>query len=400
MDSHAPGPGELDFRADSPWRTLVNLFWPERRPLALSLVLFLIKASPVWVLPVVTANVIDLVASPARHHLSELWWNALLGSVLILQNVPTHAAYYNALSLAVRRVETRLRSVLCRHLQQLSISYYKHASTGALQSKVLRDVESLGMATRELFSNGINSICTVVVIIGVTSVRAPMFLVIFLATAPLAAVLRRVLSKRLQRANQVFRQQFEGMTARLLGMIDMIPVTRAHAVEEDEIAQVETRLGQVQEAGLKLDAQNGFVGALVWVVFTQFNLLGLVLGAWLCYRKILPLTPGDVVLLSGYFSALTNALTGLFNMLPTITRGFESVRSMGEVLDCPRSGGKPGQARAHAGARALRFPDGRLYVSGRRRTGRARGHRGFYAERGAGRDSGHRRPRAVRARAR
>ena len=55
-------------------------------------------------------------------------------------------------------------------------------------------------------------------------------------------------------------------------MLAMIPVTRAHAVEDDEIAQVENRLGQVQEAGLRLDMQNGVVNTTSWVTLTQFSL--------------------------------------------------------------------------------------------------------------------------------
>ena len=326
---------EHDFHGDQPWRTLLGLFWPERGQLLLSSAFWLLKTSPVWLMPIITANVIDILTAPGRHPLSSLWWNAFWGSLCILQNVPTHIWHNNALSLAVRRAETRLRSALCRHLQELSISFYKHTSTGLLQSKVMRDVENVGLATRELFNNGLYSICTVIITLAVTAVRAPWFVPIFLLATPLVVALRSVLVHRLGAANHHFRREFEGLAARLLGMLNMIPVTRAHAVEDDELAQVENRLGQVQAVGLRLDMQNGVVNTLSWVTLTQFSLVGLVFSAWLCYRKILPLTPGDVVLMSGYFNTLTGVLVGFLNMLPTISRGFESVRSIGEVLECP-----------------------------------------------------------------
>ena len=326
---------EQEFHGDKPFRTLVALYWPERRQFVLSVVLWLIKNSPVWVLPVITANVIDILSSPQNHRLSSLWWNAFWGTLLVLQNIPTHIWFNNALSLVVRRTETRLRSALCRHLQQLSIAYFKHTSTGLLQSKAMRDVENIGLASRELVNNGLGSVVTIIITLAVTAHRAPWFVPIFLLTTPIAAGLYKLLRNRLGSANSRFRREFEGLSARFLGMLDMIPVTRAHALEDDELKQMENRLGQVQEAGLQLDMQNGVVNATAWVALTQFSLVGLIFTAWLSYRKILPLTPGDVVLMSGYFSTLTGMLVTFLNMLPTVARGFESVRSIGEVLECP-----------------------------------------------------------------
>ncbi len=199
----------------------------------------------------------------------------------------------------------------------------------------MRDVENIGIATREVFNTGLFSICTVIITLTVTAFRSPWFIPMFLLAAPLVVALRAVLRRRLGTVNHQFRREFERLAARMLGMLAMIPVTRAHAVEEDEIAQVENRLGQVQEAGLRLDMQNGVVNTASWVTLTQFSLMALVFSAWLGYRKILPLTAGDVVLMSGYFNTLTGVLVGFLTMLPTISRGFESVKSIGEVLECP-----------------------------------------------------------------
>ncbi len=334
-DPSSNGLRDHEFHGDKPWRTLLALYWPERGQLVVSTVFWVIKTSPIWVMPIITANVIDILSAPQTHHLGSLWWNAFWGTLCILQNVPTHIWHNNALSRAIRRSETRLRSALCRHLQELSISFHKHTSTGLLQSKLMRDVENIGLATREVFNTGLYAICTVILVLTVTALRAPWFVPIFLTVTPLVAGLYVAMRRRLGTANTQFRREFEGLAARMLGMLAMIPVTRAHAVEDDEIAQVENRLGQVQEAGLRLDMQNGVVNTISWVTLTQFSLVGLVFSAWLAYRKILPLTPGDVVLMSGYFNTLTGVLVGFLNMLPTISRGMESVKSIGEVLECP-----------------------------------------------------------------
>ena len=40
-------------------------------------------------------------------------------------------------------------------------------------------------------------------------------------------------------------------------------------------------------------------------------------------------------MLSGFFNTIANSVMGLVNAVPTLTRGFESIRSMGEVLESP-----------------------------------------------------------------
>src|SRR5207248_11757065 len=47
------------------------------------------------------------------------------------------------------------------------------------------------------------------------------------------------------------------------------------------------------------------------------------------------LTPGDIALLAGFFSMVMTAVLQLNSMLPVMTRGFDAIRSIGEILECP-----------------------------------------------------------------
>ena len=125
-------PLEHRFSGEHPLRTLLYLYRGQRRQLATASLCFVIKHSPVWLMPAITANIIDIVAQPARHARGELWINALVLAVILAQNVPLHYAYARLLSRAARTMETRLRSALCRRLQHLSIGYYARHSAGAL----------------------------------------------------------------------------------------------------------------------------------------------------------------------------------------------------------------------------------------------------------------------------
>jgi ATP-binding cassette subfamily B protein len=330
-----PDSVENDFRADHPWRTLANLYWPERRWVVLAVVSYLFKASPLWVLPVITANIIDILAHRGPGGVHALLINAAVGMVSIAQNIPSAVVYVDSLSRAVRNVEIRLRSALVRRFQMLSIGYHNRTDSGTLQTKVLRDIESIEQLSRQIVDTGELAVVSILVSLAVTAWRMPAFVPAFLLFVPLVWLTRKFMAGRLQRYNQALRKELEGMNSLVLGMITMIPITRAHAVEEAEMVRVENQFGQVRTAARSFDLVAGFFGSAAWVVLMLFNLGGLTLGAWLSYTGVLPLTPGDLVLLAGYFNTIMASVLQVNAMLPILTRGFDALRSIGEVMECP-----------------------------------------------------------------
>lgn len=328
-------PLERSYRGERPWQTLVAMYRGHAVDLAQVCFWFFLKHSPLWLTPLVTANVIDIISTPHPNALHDLGRNAMLLAVVVCQNIPTHVLFGRTLSKVMRSVEADLRAALVRRLQQLSIAFHKKTSPGRLQAKVLRDVETIDQMCRQLVDGGLTGIVTILSALGVTAYRAPQFLPVFLVTVPIASGLRAALARKLRKRNTEFRQEVEGVSANIIGMIDMIPTTRAHGVEEVEIARVTEQLDLLKDAGQRLDVQNAIFAASAWTSFTFFNMTCLILAAYLAYTKILPLTPGDVVMLASYFGMITNSVLQIVNMTPAITRGFESVRSIGEILECP-----------------------------------------------------------------
>ena len=341
-----------DFESGKPWRTLWALYRPQRRDLLLGELCYLFKASPVWGLPIVTANVIDIVARHPADGLGSLWWNAAVGAVLIVQNVPSGLLYARFTSRAIRGVETSLRSAIVRRLQVLSISWHLRRGAGAMQTKVLRDVESIEQLSRQLCDAGLFAIVSIVVAVTVTAWRMPVFVPVYFLLIPLVFLIRRTLAKSLSRHNRAFRQSIEGMSSRVLGMISMIPVTRAHAAEDEEIRRAESAFGEVSRTGQEMDLRNGLFGAVAWVSFMLLQLGILIAGAVLTYRGSLAMSPGDLVLLSGFVAAIVAAVMQLNAMLPVITRGFDAIRSIGEVLEqgeLESRGGDRSVSQVHGG---------------------------------------------------
>ena len=321
------------FDGDHPVKTTLRLYSDQRGRLAVAAVAFAFKHSPVWVMPLLTANVIDAVVQ--KKPLSVLWVNAAVMAALVLQNVPLTLLYVGRLSVALRTVETELRVALCEQLQQLSIGYHRKMSAGVLQAKVIRDVENVLETSRQTFDSGMAALTTLVGAVVLTAVRVPEFLPVFLLAVPASAALIHVTRRHMSDRNQAFRHEVEHMSARVSEMTHLIPITRAHGVETDELARMDVTLSNVRHQGVRLDVLNGRFSAVAWVLFQLLSAACLVTAAWAARTGVFDMTAGDVVLLSSYFVALTGSVTMLMNLAPLVSKGLESIRSMGEVLTEP-----------------------------------------------------------------
>ncbi|MUG99033.1 ATP-binding cassette domain-containing protein [Scytonema sp. UIC 10036] len=323
------------YRSDAPFKTLLLLYRHDWRKLVLAMVYYIIKYSPEWIRPVVIANIIDIISRPQEHTLGQLWLNGAILAISLVQNIPMQYLYIMTLSAVTRNMETRLRDALTRQLQQLSIGFYKQRTTGALQAKLLRDVEEIQILANHIFQFVPSAILTILVAVSVTATRAPWFLLFFVATVPTSVVLAEVLKKPIRNCNHDFRQQKEVMSSHLIEMIKLVPVTRAHGVEETEILRTQQRLNSVKKAAMRLDGINAFTGACSWVTIRLFNTLCLITAAYMAYTGKMGVTTGDVILLTGYFDTLANSILQILAVLPQIGTGFESLRSVGEILECP-----------------------------------------------------------------
>ncbi|BAY48963.1 ABC transporter-related protein [Scytonema sp. HK-05] len=323
------------YRSHAPFKTLLLLYSHDWDKLALSMVFYVIKHSPEWIRPVVIANIIDIISRPQEHSLTQLWLNGAILAVSIVQNIPTHYLHIMSLSAATRQMETNVRDLLTRQLQQLSIGFYKQRSIGVLQVKLLRDVEEIQQLTSSIFQFLPSALLTILIAIAITAMRAWKFLFFFAATVPAAVILVQVLKKPIQQRNHIFRRQMEGMSSHLIEMIKLVPVTRAHGIEETEIDRTQQRLISVKRAAMSLDGINAITNASSWVTLRLFSAICLVTSAYMAYTGKMGITSGDVILLTGYFDALTNSIVQILAVLPQIGTGFESIRSVGEILECP-----------------------------------------------------------------
>ena len=324
---------EHRYLGESPIRTLLYLFEEQKLRVLLAFIFFCIKHSPTWVIPLLTANIIDVIAS--HKSFSNLLVDVAILVVVTLQNWPSNLLYVKFQSKAIREVENRLRSALVERMQQLTMGFYLKSNAGVLQTKIVRDVENIEQMVRNLSDGGSTAINGVVGAILITAIKVPIFLPFFLVLAPLIALFIAKLRFKLRARNEEFRGEIEVMSARVNEMTTLMPITRAHGLEQSALQTMYDSFSNVKRAGLKLDIFNAKFNALAWVTFQLANIFCLAVAGYCALKGKFGVTIGDVVLLTSFFGQLIGSVILLSSLMPQIAKGFASIRSLGEVLESP-----------------------------------------------------------------
>ncbi len=320
-----------DRYAEHPVKILLGIYRGNYRNLLLSTLFYIIKHSPVWILPIVTANIVNYVTGNMANTWTLILQNAGIVIFLVVLNVPMNYLHTRFKSKSTRSVEAGLRSTLVRKIQQLSIPYHKEMQSGRIQSKIMRDVEAVETLSSQMFVSLLNIAINIVVALSITIFRSRIVFFFFLLTVPVAALTIVVFKAPMKRRNQTFRREMESTSAQVMEMVEMIPVTRAHALEEKEAARMSEQLQTVAAQGYRLDIVQSTFGSVSWAAFQIFQVLCLAFTAALALNGTIE--AGDIVLYQSYFTTIVNQVSSVITLLPTISKGMESVRSIGEVLN-------------------------------------------------------------------
>ncbi|MEU1972034.1 ABC transporter ATP-binding protein [Microbacterium sp. NPDC019599] len=347
-----------------PVRSVFRLLDRHRWRVIASACIFPIKDSPRWLMPVVTAQVIDLVV--AGGPLNELLLWATIAFVALAQNYPTHVLWTRLFMGSVRRLGADLRNALTARLQSLSIGFHTRVSASIVQTKVVRDVENVELMLQQVTHAVLAESMVILGAIVMTAISMPYFLPVYALTIPIAVMLRAMLAARSRRRNEAFRHDVEAFSNRVGEMATLMPITRAHGLEETARARVAEGAEDVRTSGYELDMLNGRFQSLSWVILQLLSVSCLITAAWVAIADPGSITPGQVVQLSAYFGLITGGITQVLMLLPIAAKGVESVRSVAEVLtepDLEVNEGKAVVGEVKGELRfehvSFRFPDGR-----------------------------------------
>ncbi|MFJ5762466.1 ABC transporter ATP-binding protein [Neobacillus sp. NPDC093182] len=312
------------------FKVLVGLYKGNYLRMFYSVVFFIIKHIPAWVMPIAIANVINAATIQDGGGIQTIYLNAIVMFILVLQNIVTNYYHTKLHSYAIRSVESGLRASLIKKLQELSIPYQKEMQSGRLQSKIMRDVEAVQTLSSQVFVSSLNILVNLLVALAITLYNSPTVFLFFILTVPISALIIVVFRKKIKTSNSEFRQEMEETSARVIEMIELVPIARAHALENQEVRRLNHRFQQILTKGFQLDIIQSLFGSVSWACFQLFQIICLVFTGILALRG--SITPAEVVMYQTYFTTVVNSVSSIITLIPTIAKGLESVNSIGEIL--------------------------------------------------------------------
>ncbi len=311
-------------------KMLAKLYKGHYLKLFISTIFYAIKDCPTWIIPIITANVINIATTKPENSVRLYIYNFAFVIIALLLNIPFHMLHVKYLSLSRRNVEASLRGAMVRKLQQLSITFHKEMQSGRIQSKIMRDVEAVETLSSQVFATLLGIFLNMVIALSVIVSKNIVIFGFFILCVPAAAVMSFSFRKTMSKNNSEFRKEIEHTSADVMDMVELIPVTRAHALENKEVNRLTKRLNNVAEKGYKLDIVQSLFASSTWVVFNIFQIICLFTTSIMAFKgKIMV---GDIALYQTYFTSLVGQVSALLGLLPTLAKGTESLKSIGEIL--------------------------------------------------------------------
>lgn len=320
---------------------LLSFYRGQYHKFVISSLFYLVKHAPALFSSLLIANVINAALAGGEEGRHQIVMNVLIWLFLLAIHLPANWMHNKIRARLTRSTEAGLRVALVEKLQELSIPFHTGTQSGRLQSKIIRDVEAIETLSTQLFVNLLNIAMNLGITLCITAAKNRIILVFFVLVAPVASLTIFGFRNRIRTENRAFRREIEETSARVMEMVEMIPVTRAHALEDLEVSSISRQLEETAEKGFRLDMIQAHFGAVSWCVFQVFQALCLGFSGMMALNGLIRV--GDVTFYQSSFTTVVNQFSAFVNLIPIMTKGLESVSSVGEILisdDVERNEGK------------------------------------------------------------
>ncbi len=300
----------------------------------LSTIVYVFMSLPLYVTPIVTSNVIDLVTSAVNAGADvtiPLIINVGIAAITLFLNVPFTKWRWSITSRMLRDTSAGIKCSVVRKLQSLSLTYHKDMETGKVQSKFLKDTDSVDQLLSVIMMTIIPNFVSAIIATGISIYKNGLVSLFFLVVIPINVVLTRAFNKKIRSGYRDLRHRTEDMSSRLSGMLEMLPVTKSHGLENVEIASAERTIAGVKGAGMRVDRTAASFGAWSFVTNAVLSLGCLAFCSFLAIRGIISL--GEIVLYQSMFSSLSSYVSILAGSLPQIGAGSEAFESIAEIMN-------------------------------------------------------------------
>ncbi len=290
-----------------------------------------LQLSATLYIPVATANIIDALTQKSENQLEVLIVNVAISIALLILNYPLQRLYMRLRDDTARSIEIALRGAIITKLQNLTIQFNKEMQSGRIHSKIMRDVDSIRAFITGIITNGVHVIVNLVVVIAMLIYKGDYEVILFFALCgPLAVFITKIFKKKIKEKSFQYRRSVEETNSRVVDMVDLMPVTKAHALGDTEILKMTKQISTTARYGFELDNTINRFMVVNWLIMQIFQIFCLALTGYMTITG--GITIGDLTLYQSYFSKFVSYITILTNMIPSIATGSEAINSVGEIL--------------------------------------------------------------------
>ncbi|MBQ7109381.1 MAG: ABC transporter ATP-binding protein [Clostridia bacterium] len=292
--------------------------------------LYVVQQLPSSMIPLVTAEIINTITAGGEGAMKRILLYGLAILALLAPNLPTNLTRNWFSSRMQRNISAGLRNTLIRKLQHLSITYHNEIERGRIQSKFLRDIEAIEALNTRLIDGLLPTMINLLVSIVVSVTKSWKVTLFFALLVPVNILTIRFFRKGMIRINRRLRKENENISAKVTDMMGMIPVTKAHGLENEEISSIEGNIETLRDCGIENDKLNAYFNSCHWILSQTMSAVCLIVTAFLALRGDIQV--GDVVLYNSYFASISAGINALISIFPEITKGLESISSLAEVV--------------------------------------------------------------------
>ncbi|NHZ70208.1 MAG: ATP-binding cassette domain-containing protein [Proteobacteria bacterium] len=225
----------------------------------------------------------------------------------------------------------RLRSEVEDKINRLPLSYFDRSPRGELLSRVTNDIDNVSQSLQQTMSQLLNSVLTVIFVLGMMLLISPTLALIALVTIPLTVVVAALVMRKSQkrfvaqwrRTGNVNAQVEEAFTGHALVKVfgRQGEVQEAFEVENDELFKAS--FGAQFLSGLIMPIAM-FIGNLNYVIIAVVGGLRVASGT---------LSLGDVQAFIQYSRQFTRPITQIASMVNLLQSGVASIERVFELLD-------------------------------------------------------------------
>lgn len=298
-----------------------SIIWPRRRQVFLGLILIVISRLASLVLPWKSKALLDdVIPNKDFPALYELLW--IVGAALLIQAV-TSFLLTQILSVQAQYMISELRAQVQRKVLSLPISFFDNSKSGALVSRIMRDVEGvrnlIGTGLVQLVGGTITAIVSLILLI---RINALMTLFVFLPVGIFGYVALRAFKY----IRPIFRNRGKinaEVTGRLTETLAGVRVIKGFGAEEQENLVFEEGVDRLFKnvkksltATALMTSSSTFLLGLASVgimgIGGYFMIQGeMTTGEFLFFTLLLGFMIAPIVQMSNIGSQLTEALAGL-----------------------------------------------------------------------------------------